>query len=312
MAVRVRKQRWLAVLVALVSGVIVVGGGIFIYFALVREFINAESGRYLLSAIVQALAALLAIIFAGVIILWTLEGNALKDINELKFRIEKFVFAPSEHAPSRLWRAFEELKSKLSTKEELGKYKLGLLSMAKLILLHKVYEPDLFLEHSERIDADKVIEETLKEFLPGTSFEEFKENAEGLLKPSNLESFFKEVCEVTNTIPIFKKPSTEKATIKRSTHLNLLNPLELNTEEANRLWNLVHRARRARGWRFVLLASVYTFTIALGASSLALLNNNICPTQVATIPCITLAFMFVSVAATLVYLYDIVSRGKDA
>ncbi len=95
MAKEKKKWFWPTVRIGLPIA-IVAAGAVFVVLAVINQWMDVGSARYLLSAIVQSLAALLAIIFAGVAILWGQGIDSLRELGSLRLQTKSALFKKKE------------------------------------------------------------------------------------------------------------------------------------------------------------------------------------------------------------------------
>lgn len=313
------KRWWVAFLVCVP---IAAGGIVFIYFALSKQLIDAESGRYLLSAIAQALAALLAIIFAGVAILWGQESSSIDELIRLRGKTLEFCFSykyTDKHG-KKLKRLQTTLGVLLEDYEKQNadvrsKAKEGIRAMAKLCAL------EIDVTNEEAISNIQLIEKTMK--ILGEPLDEkasitnFLLEAQDMLKFYRIKNLWKLIENVVNLIPVFPKPIYSWSTQSRgislfSPHPVLLYKLQRSLDEAMQFLSRVLIARRARGISFIDLISLYAVTIAGSLIALAAMKGQgICDSQATLIAAGPLLFAIGAVAMTFIYLYNLVKGDRN-
>jgi|GEM_PF-3824685 len=312
MAVESKKQWWQW----LFFSVIAVCGVIFSALAGFLGWIDAESGRYLLSAIIQSLAALLAIIFAAVVILWGQEGSAIKHLIELRYRMQYFLMEKNTMTKIKdttIWvlNYFRFRWNKLTDKEK-DEAKIGLKSILKLYCL------DVESLGSEA--GIGLIEDFKKLFNEPEGIKELETeilSSHDLMRFDQMESYWDVIRKVAGLYSLCPKTilKSNKNGIKTTHdyhHLMFLRALERRSDEAQTLISRIRHAHRARSWRFIVLACLYTITISLGLILLPLLRRGVCDWQATWISIGPLGLAIIVLAFTFIYLYYVVRGGKDA
>lgn len=299
-----RKWQWLA------FSLIAIGGVVFSILTVLFQWIDAESGRYLLSAIVQALAALLAIIFAGVAILWSHEEFSKSKLGILK---EKTIDLFRKKDSQGEYKFLNTLKDYLREYRKLDdehkkRIKPAMFNLVKLYFSYGPKITDIIIQGE--FTADNL--EGLDEFLGGFE-EEGKLYSEGY---KDVESFFvavKSILELPNstnwrcTYDIAKE-ITRSLTWLHS-HVNY-EELDRVVKEAETCFVKVKRATETRGGFFKFLVAIYTLTIAGGIVSLSILRKGVSEAGATWIAIWPLGLAVISLAFTFIYLYNVVSGGK--
>jgi hypothetical protein len=296
--------------------VIVTAGAVFVVLAVIFKLMDAESARYLLSAIVQSLAALLAIIFAGVAILWGQEHQASMKLEEIRKEYVN-IFKEKIETPAgknQLIEAFR--KAFLAAFFDDGKIKWqwsvnskhthNLINTLRQISSWAYYFETDSLENRQKIRSDfrqiAVSYPRGGSVLPLYNWQEYEEQL------YDLEAFdyfmgrilvwagmgIKEVDEGSSEAKVFMRCS--EVTKAHDTRYLLLQFL---------------RGKEARGPRFKTLISLYSITIAGGMVLLSVLKAGICESQATWYAAFPLGFGICAVALTFVYLANIVSGEKD-
>lgn len=321
MAVKARNQWW----PWLVFFLIVVCGVGFSILAGFLDWIDTESGRYLLSSIVQSLAALLAIIFAGVAILWGQEVGNVRQLIKIRDKVSHLILDYTQKSDDTPIKKTTEwslnfVRSNLNEMDD-AKKRLAKEALSNILSLYNLDVENL--KTRPGIQMIKTVRDFLGEPSSTDEIEKLVLNSHDLTKLGNIEKYWEVVRKAGEMYNLHSGKFFDlcqgaeagvydfKTTIDYP-HLMLLRALQRRSEEARVLLSQKNRSYRARGAPFILLALLYTVTIALGLGSLALLNKELCSMQAATVSCITLAFSFVAVAATFVYLHYVVSEREEA
>ncbi|TKJ44370.1 hypothetical protein CEE36_01105 [candidate division TA06 bacterium B3_TA06] len=258
-----------------------------------------------MSAIVQALAALLAIIFAGVAILWGQESQSLNRLESLRSKYIELLQNP--HPKKK--EPFIETIRKLLFKEFSGKGNLTprhdlsiahKLNESPLETLEKVYilSKALFVKPSE--SGGIIIDRTHLEL------QEVAENLGLSYRPIKIPGRY-ESLGWFSTDKLFFLLRNVNAYI---TFEHLKNPLTADGIE--QLLRTIDRARRARGPWFKALISLYAVTVAVGMVFLSVLKKGTWDIQATWIASVPLFLAICAVALTFYYLARIVSGEKDA
>lgn len=310
------KQWWPILLIGLMSI-------IFIPLVVINQWIGVESARYLLSATVQALAALLAIIFAGVAILWGQETPALSKLDTLS---EKYI---------------KMLRKKVfvgegKEGEEVEAVEIFMSSFLNVIIY--VYEDPA---------AGRYIGEVAKETEtePFTVFAELLSEYSFKLRGERLQRFKKRIDEDMEALAYYHPEKAKElsrsleelipsGTMKRpedlfhllkvaSSYLGLirwfnvdryrrngtrkiLDDLDssLRKDRVGTLLRIVFHGKHARGPWFKGLIALYTITIAVGMGALSVLKRDICDLHATLIAIGPLLLALCALVLTFVYLYN--------
>jgi len=297
---------------------IVAAGAVFVVLAVIFKLMDAESARYLLSAIVQSLAALLAIIFAGVAILWGQEENSIRELGELRFKVLSELFEKEKQNQKGIvgfvkfclatYKSLDERDRETwrpNMKSLLSIFYIGVnLGTTRLLkFIKRPYEYEEILEEIESNFTKKDIEN----FSGGSIY---------LSSSVGLFDFFDAVFEagflfiylVSKCNIAVDKPAT---TVDRYTSSDVAQSVFVDTFQARVLMAKVKRSQRARGPWFKALISLYSITIAGGMVFLSVLKAGICESQATWIAAFPLGFGICAVALTFVYLARIVSGEKE-
>ena len=292
---------------------IVVSGAVFVIFAIIYELIDADSARYLLSAIVQALAALLAIIFAGVAILWGQEETSVPELERLKDRIIECFKGSRDENKVTLTETTQHILKGFQNLDEETKIQLrnSLLALIKLNLIpwgdvpRQIVGRKLASEAIEEIGQSEVINLTT-----------LTVEAHFLTRSEYLSEFFETVSDVlifSNFWELFNKDQAESLVTKIKTgFLDFVTEGLKVTVLADRLLSKVKRSQRARGPWFKALISLYAVTIAGGMILLSVLKQGVAGLQATWYAAGPLILAICAVALTFYYLARIVSSEKDA
>ena len=311
---------------------IVVSGAIFVIFAVIYELIDADSARYLLSAIVQALAALLAIIFAGVAILWNREWQAISKLDGLSkdylsMLKDRMTSIPRGHNEIVVVNYFERLmlsffKTILYLFEDpaVGEYMGGIARATDTDPYGVLYE--LLLDSSFGLrglklkcfrellkeDMDVLAEYDSAEFDKLTQFLDRLETTEASKNP---EDFFRLLKALSSYLGLIRWFNVDRFT--RNHTREILDTLDssLRQDRVGTLLRVVSHGKRARGGWFKALISLYSITIAVGMVSLSVLKRGIWDIQATWITAGPLFLAICAVALTFYYLARIVSGEKD-
>lgn len=295
-----RNWHWLFV------SAIACGGIVFIVFALINQLIDAESGRYLLSAIAQALAALLAIIFAGVAILGGNEAREIQHLDSYRKGIETILFGSQgwqvddpEKWPLNSVR--KELAQKWKDKEILEFVKIGFTNIVRLFRMRSSQNP--YIERKEKFW--KELEETfIKPFhLP---YEEIRGRDITLKLRESVVEFFEVAKPASDLYEAYGEKRNRNYKILFGVAKEII---DLHVRDS---LGVIHRARRARGPLFIFLISLYAVTIAGSLIALAAMKGQgICDSQATLIAAGPLAFAIGAVVMTFLYLYNLVKGEKE-
>lgn len=266
---------------------------------------DATSARYLLSAIVQALAALLAIIFAGVAILWSNEAREIQHLDSHRKEIETILFGSLDwkNDDPKEWpltSVQEEFAQKWKDKEIPEYIKIGFTNIVRLFRMRSSQNP--YIERKEKFW--KELKETfIKPFhLP---YEEIRGRDITLKLRESVVEFF----EVAKPASDLYEAYGEKRNENYETLFGVAKEIiDLHVRDA---LGIIHLARRARGGLFKALISLYTITIAVGMVFLSVLKKGVWDIQATWIAAVPLFLAICAVALTFYYLARIVSGEKD-
>ncbi|MBA7660169.1 hypothetical protein ES703_68168 [subsurface metagenome] len=268
-----KKRTWL-VLRIFIPILIVASGATFVIFAVIYKLIDADSARYLLSAIVQALAALLAIIFAGVAILWSNEAREIQHLDSHRKEIETILFGPQDWKDDDpkewpLTLVQKELSQKWNQKKIPEYVKTGFTNIVRLFRMRSSQNP--YIERKKKKIWKELEVTFIKPFhIP---YEEIRgwEQTE-VLRKSGVEFF-----EAAIPVSDLYKAYGEKRYKYYGTLFGVAREI-INLHVRDSL-GVIHRARRARrGW-FKFLIFLYSITIAVGMVFLSVLKRGTCDIQ---------------------------------
>jgi hypothetical protein len=305
-------KKWFWPTVKVVLPIAFVAGGIvFVVLAIINQLIDAEAARYLLSAIVQSLAALLAIIFAGVAILWGMEERELRFLESHRRNFEGILFGIQDWKkddPEKwpLTKVYEELfqmweKGQTSEYFKSKAFNIGCTNIVMLLRMRSSQFPD---------DARK------KPY-----WNKLEKTFEHLKIPYHLIRKRKIILKLRKSVVKFFEILIPVSDLYEAPWGNKNDNFETLFGPAREIINLhvkdslrtIHRARDARGCVFKALISLYSITIAGGMALLSLLKgDNVIPDLTASwIAAGPLLFGIGAVALTFVYLARIVSGEKE-
>jgi|GEM_PF-3193439 len=315
-----KKHTWPIIRIGLPLG-IVAGGAVFVVLAVINQWMDAGSARYLLSAIVQSLAALLAIIFAGVAVLLNrefqatekLEALRLKYINYLKTRIsqpDKSNVSFAELLRRDLKKIFLDAQPKqrnvFSVISEL--YHCSPLDIfSRISCLAKIVEPQ-----TDESNREKDIERMAKEY-------RYRHEPIQHLQIEGKSCFYKLLYYPEDFFYTLERTGTYLSELLEKPVPKLIMDkfriiYESMVADRTRYYRkIVVRGKRARGPWFKFLISLYSITIAGGMVLLSVLKggsslSDLSATWIAAGP---LLFGICAVALTFMYLANIISGEKD-
>ncbi len=325
MFLRWLKKWWLPFVI---TAVVVAGGIVYITIAFNRGGFDLDTSRYLLSAIVQSLAALLAIIFAGVAILWSHEAQVIARlevlrpvyyelfgrmipentstnlIEQTRFFLREILLDPIPSVRKGVRKTYRELnETPLKTFRNMSSW--------------ACFESCLSCPSETQIqEGIRDVANIVRAGRESVEIHGFKEFEETSRNPSGLFRLIRNVNSYIRMIETTHIPSSgygeEPFSSTRYAHYEIFR--QMIRDGINHLLGVVDRGRTARDFLFVILTILYIFTIAFGMGSLSLLTDGGCLGQVECnfgLTWLTLAFAFITLAFTFTYLYRLVKGGKE-
>jgi len=282
---------------------------------------DADSSRYLLSAIVQALAALLAIIFAGVAILWGQESQAISKLEELKPKYNvKLEFRGRYFGGSLYFPSVEAIRVLLERLflEKSAEVKRSVLSIAKktdetpLSTFRKVSSWSIYLGTPYSMEQiQESIEKVANIYRQGREPIEIKGEEEFISSTRQINGFFNLTRNMIDYVEFYKN-EFDVANHFQSI-LGRLEPMRrwLINDGVENFVQAIVRGKTSRGPWFKALISLYAITIAGGMVLLSILKKGVLALQATWYAAGPLLFAIGAVALTFYYLARIVSGEKD-
>lgn len=317
MAKEKKKWFWPTVRVGLPIG-IVAAGIVFVVLAVIFKLIDVGSARYLLSAIVQSLAALLAIIFAGVAILWGQGIDSLRELGSLRLQTKLALFKKEEGIDTGIISVYKFCFNSYKDLAE-GEKKEWRSKLASLTILLLIGTPALDyllsgIKNTKRDELAKTIDLAKEEFSED-EMKNFRLTAKLLLTKFSLKAFFEAVKDAIVLFGYFStKVNPEEQTESYIYYVAGTDSVMTITDYLSQATGYIRKvelSKRARGPWFKFLITLYSITVAGGMVFLSILKKGVLDLQATWYAAGPLLFGIGAVALTFIYLANIISGEKD-